>query len=61
MRAAMAWADANIAAPETWCMIAPKSIPSQKIAERFGYCRAADAQYKGDAMHTYLRLRPSQA
>jgi len=61
IRAAMAWADANIAAPETWCMIAPKNIPSQKIAERFGYRRAADAQYKGDTMQTYLRLRPSQA
>ena len=57
MRAALAWADANIAAPESWCMISPKNIPSQKIAERFGYSRAADARYKGEEVLTYLRPR----
>jgi RimJ/RimL family protein N-acetyltransferase len=57
VRAALAWADVNIAAPESWCMIGPKNVPSQKIAERFGYRRAADAQYKGDEVLTYLRPR----
>lgn len=55
MQAALAWADANIGAPESWCMIGPKNIASQKIAERFGYRRAADAQYKGEEVLTFLR------
>jgi RimJ/RimL family protein N-acetyltransferase len=57
MRAALAWADANIPAPESWCMIGPKNIPSQKVADRFGYRRAADAQYNGEDVLTYLRPR----
>ena len=60
MHAALAWADANIAAPESWCMIAPKNIASRKIAERFGYRRAADARYKGEDVITYLRPRMGQ-
>jgi RimJ/RimL family protein N-acetyltransferase len=60
VRAALAWADANIAAPESWCMIGPKNTPSQKIAERFGYRRSGDAHYKGDEVLTYLRPRWGQ-
>ena len=61
LRAAMAWCDANIAASETWCMIATKNIASQKTAERFGYRPAANALYKGEEMLTFLRPRGGQA
>jgi len=61
MGAAFAWADANIAARETWCMIGPKNIASQKIAERFGYRRAQEAHYKGEKVLTFLRPRGGQA
>ena len=57
VRAALAWADVHLAAPETWCMIGPKNIASQKLAERFGYRHAADASYQGDGVSTYLRPR----
>ena len=57
VRAAIAWADANIVASETWCMIEPRHAASQKIAQRFGYRRATDAHYKGDEVLTYLRPR----
>lgn len=57
MRAAMAWADANITAPRTWCMIGPKNIASQRIAERFGYRHVANAQYKDEEVLTFLRPR----
>jgi RimJ/RimL family protein N-acetyltransferase len=60
LRAAMAWADANIAAPQSWCMIAPQNIASQKIAERIGYSRVANAHYKGEEVLTYLRPREGQ-
>jgi RimJ/RimL family protein N-acetyltransferase len=60
LRAAMAWADANIAARQSWCMIAPQNIASQKIAERIGYSRVASAHYKGEEVLTYLRPREGQ-
>ena len=55
--AACAWADANINAPEIWCMINPANAASKKIADIFGFHRASDAQYKGKPVETYLRPR----
>jgi RimJ/RimL family protein N-acetyltransferase len=55
VQAMLAWADANIAEPESWCMIGPDNEPSQKIAGRFGYRRGPDSQYRGQRVLTYTR------
>jgi RimJ/RimL family protein N-acetyltransferase len=57
LAAAFAWADSHIATPETWCMINPPNEISRKVAARFGFRRAQDAQYKGKLVQTYLRAR----
>ena len=57
MQTAMAWMDANIAAPQTWCMINPGNLISQKVAARLGYARGPDSAYKGEPTFTYLRTR----
>lgn len=61
LTAAFAWADANIEAPQTWCMINPANMVSKKIAGFFGFHRASDAQYKGKPVETYLRPRETIA
>ncbi len=58
LTAAFAWGDAQLEAPQTWCMIAPQNIISQKVAQRFGYRRAQDCRYKEKSVFTYLRPRP---
>ena len=57
LKAAMAWGDLHIEAPESWCMIAPDNVISQKAAVRAGYRRASDTQYKGEAVLTFRRPR----
>jgi RimJ/RimL family protein N-acetyltransferase len=57
LTAALAWADARIEAPESWCMIAPQNVISQKTAAKMGYARADDAQYRGQPVFTYRRPR----
>jgi RimJ/RimL family protein N-acetyltransferase len=57
LTAAIAWADANIAEPQSWCMINPCNAASKKIATLFGFHRALDAQYKGKPVETFLRPR----
>ena len=57
LTAATAWADAEIDSPETWCMIAPQNLISQKTAARFGYRPALDAAYKGEPVLTFRRPR----
>jgi RimJ/RimL family protein N-acetyltransferase len=57
LKTMMAWGDAHIGAPETWCMIAPGNLISRKVAERLGYVRARDSLYKGEPIFTFLRKR----
>ena len=57
LKAAMAWGDTHIEAPESWCMIAPQNLISQRIAQRFGYRPAMEAKYKGEAVLTFRRPR----
>jgi RimJ/RimL family protein N-acetyltransferase len=61
LTAVFAWADVHIAAPETWCMINPANIASQKVAEHFGYRRALDGRFQEKPMQTYLRPRGATA
>ena len=55
--AALGWVDANVAAPQTWCMINPENVISQKVAARFGYEPAQGGEYRGKPMLTFLRPR----
>ena len=57
LQTALAWVDANIPAPQTWCMINPENLISRKVAARFGYSPAQDGEYKGKPMLTFLRPR----
>jgi len=57
LTAALDWVDANISAPQTWCMINSENLISQKVAARFGYSPAQSGEYKGKPMLTFLRPR----
>ena len=57
LKTAIAWADAHISAPQTWCMINPANLISQKVAAGLGYARAQDSAYKGEPILTYTRPR----
>ncbi|NVO83825.1 GNAT family N-acetyltransferase [Hymenobacter terrestris] len=43
--AALAWADAHLAAPRTVCIINPENEPSLRLAARFGYREIARPTY----------------
>ncbi|SDY04344.1 GNAT family N-acetyltransferase [Hymenobacter psychrophilus] len=43
--AALAWADAHLAAPRTVCIIDPENGPSLRLAARFGYREIARPTY----------------
>ena len=57
MAAAMAWADAHIEAPQTWCMINRGNEISVKVAERAGYREFGPADYKGSPVRIFTRPR----
>ena len=61
MHAAMTWADRNINAPESWCMIDPGNIPSERLAAGLGYRVGDFVTYKGRPIQTYRRLRETSA
>lgn len=54
--AALAWCDEALNAPRTVCMISPGNTPSMKLAERLGFVRYADGDYKGERI-TLLERR----
>ena len=54
-RAALDWADRNLDASSYPAIIAPANAPSIKLAERLGFEREPDAQYKGEAVALFRR------
>ncbi len=63
LRAVLAWADvqsqpAAIAAGRTVCMITPGNDPSVRVAEKCGYRRMADAEFKGKPTMVFERRAP---
>jgi RimJ/RimL family protein N-acetyltransferase len=56
VRAALAWADAHLAAPRTVCLIAPENAASLHVAEKCGYRELARGTYKGE--ETLICERP---
>jgi RimJ/RimL family protein N-acetyltransferase len=55
----LAWGDAHLEAPQSWCMIQPANLVSCKVAARAGFHEAGRAQYKDVEMLTFLRPRQS--
>ncbi len=55
LEAALAWADTELKAPRTVCMISPDNAPSLKLAGRVGYHPYADAFYKDHLVHLLER------
>ena len=47
VQAALAWGEANIAMTRCICMIAPQHAASLRVAEKCGFRRFADAEFKG--------------
>jgi RimJ/RimL family protein N-acetyltransferase len=58
LEAALAWADTEMKAPRTVCMISPDNAPSLKLAERVGYRPYADGFYKDHIVHLLERPSP---
>jgi RimJ/RimL family protein N-acetyltransferase len=58
-RAALEWAEANLAQTPIWAIIAPANEPSIKLAERLGFETVRQTDYRGDP--TLVLKRPAWA
>ena len=61
MTAAAQWADANIDAPQSWCMINPANAPSRRVAERLGYVEHNTVTYRDHPAVILTRPRGRKA
>lgn len=57
VRAALAWADANVAADRTMCLIDPGNAASIRVARRCGFGEIASVVYKGSRSLRFERPR----
>jgi RimJ/RimL family protein N-acetyltransferase len=55
VRAALAWAEQTLPAPEYACIIDPANAPSIRVALKFGFRQIAETEYKGSAILVYRR------
>jgi RimJ/RimL family protein N-acetyltransferase len=55
--AALAWADANLAAPSYPAIISPGNAASIRLAERLGFRRGPDAVYRGETIALFRRSK----
>jgi len=55
--AALAWADANIDAARTVCIIDPANLASIRVAEKSGFREVTKTTYKGEPTVLFERLR----
>ena len=53
--AGLAWADANLAAPELCCIIDPDNAASIRVAEKAGFRETERTLYKGDPTVIFRR------
>ncbi len=58
VRAVLSWADANLAAPRTVCLIAPENAASIHVAEKCGFREVTRGTYKGEETIICERHRP---
>ncbi|MEO6300989.1 MAG: GNAT family N-acetyltransferase [Paracoccaceae bacterium] len=56
-QAAVEWADANLAHPTYAAIISPDNAPSIRLAEKLGFERQPDANYRGDVIGLFRRSR----
>ncbi|MEM8854769.1 MAG: GNAT family N-acetyltransferase [Pseudomonadota bacterium] len=61
VRAVLAWADANIAAERTVCMIAPEHTASRRLASAVGFQESGVALYAGSEVVIYERPRSTKS
>jgi len=57
VRAALAWADANVAADRTMCLIDPGNAVSIRVARRCGFGEISSVVYKGSRSLRFERPR----
>lgn len=57
MQAALAWADANLEAAATMCMLDATNSASMRVAEKCGYREFGRAEYKGAPSLIYRRIK----
>lgn len=57
LRAALAWADTNMSAERTACIIAPENAASIRVAEKAGYAERARTTYAGSPTILFMRSR----
>ena len=57
--AMLAWADNTLEADETVAIISLSNTPSMKLAERLGYRREPDGQYRDEPISLWRRKRPN--
>jgi RimJ/RimL family protein N-acetyltransferase len=55
---ALQWADENVPAAVTMCMIRRENAPSFRVAHALGYGGAVDTEYRGITVSILRRLRP---
>jgi RimJ/RimL family protein N-acetyltransferase len=60
LAAAVGWADANVRATETRCIIAPDNAPSIRVAEKNGYIRMHEVENELGVSILFRRPAPSQ-
>lgn len=53
--AALAWADEHLNAPEIVAVIDPDNAPSIRVAEKAGFDRREDADYRGEPILLFRR------
>jgi RimJ/RimL family protein N-acetyltransferase len=58
VRTALAWADANLAANRTVCMIAPAHEASLRLAKDVGYANESQARFMGETVVVLERSKP---
>jgi len=57
MRAALAWADANLDASEVRCIIEPGNGASERVAAKLGFALIGESDVLADVVNVYARLR----
>ncbi len=57
VRAALTWADANVAADRTMCLIDPANLASIRVARRCGFVEVPGVIYKGSRSLRFERQR----
>jgi RimJ/RimL family protein N-acetyltransferase len=59
LRAVLSWADANLPAPRTVCLIHPENAASLSVAAKCGFREQRRAMYKGSETRVLARERIS--